>query len=390
MGLEAQSPSLRGLFVCPISADLPGNRGILNKMESERAALAYLAGHVDVVSSGTRGPLLGGERFADYPLRAGALSPVNHYFLFYRYVWRHCRPFEYDFLYVRYPLALPSLLAFLRAAKRARPSLKIILEVPTFPYRSELRTPKQRVLLALDDLGHGQLHRYVDLVVTFFGQNEIYGIPCFRTENGIDVNRIRLAKNTRGDADTVKMIAVANLARWHGLDRILRGVALYERLQNHPRVNLDIVGDGPVAGELRTLVEELGLGESVSFHGTQSGEALDTLFDEADVAVGSLGMHRIDLARSSSLKSREYCARGLPFVLASEDPDFPEGTPFIHRVESDESVVDVSAIVSFFHSLEEELPDYSREMREYAEERLTWRAKLAPVIEYVRTGVLPP
>ena len=42
---------MRGLFVCPISADLPGNRGILNKMEYQRAALAELAGTVDVVIS---------------------------------------------------------------------------------------------------------------------------------------------------------------------------------------------------------------------------------------------------------------------------------------------------------------------------------------------------
>ena len=161
---------MRGLFVCPISADLPGNQGILNKMEYQRAALAELAGKVDVVCNSVRGPLLSGERFAEYPLTGRGFRSFNHYVLFYRYVWKHCEPAGYDFLYIRYPFAIPSFVRFLRATKRANPGTKIIVEVPTFPYRQELRSPKQRVLLALDDLGRARLKEHVDVVVTFFGQ----------------------------------------------------------------------------------------------------------------------------------------------------------------------------------------------------------------------------
>ena len=132
---------MRGLLVCPISADLPGNRGILNKMEYQRAALAALAGTTDVVCNSLRGPLFGGERFAEYPIKGPGFSSFNHYVLFYRYVWKHCRPADYDFLYIRYPFAIPSFLRFLRVAKKENPNIKIILEVPTFPYRQELTNP---------------------------------------------------------------------------------------------------------------------------------------------------------------------------------------------------------------------------------------------------------
>ena len=170
---------MRGLYVCPISVDLPGNRGILNKMEQQRAALAELAGSTDVLCNSARGPVLGEDRIAEYRLTGRRAGPFNHYVLFYRYAWTHCRPQDYDFLYVRYPLALPSFLGFLRATKKANPKVKIVVEVPTFPYRQELRSPKQRVLLALDDLGRGGLKKYVDVIVTFFGQSEIYGIPLY-------------------------------------------------------------------------------------------------------------------------------------------------------------------------------------------------------------------
>jgi len=356
-------------------------------MEYQRAALAELAGTVDVVCSTLGGPLLGGQRFAEYSRTGRVFRSFNHYVLFYRNVWKHCQPANYDFLYIRYPFAIPSFIQFLRATKKANPGTKIILEVPTFPYRQELRSPKQRVLLALDDLGRARLKKYVDVIVTFFGQSEIFGIPCIRTANGIDVERIPFRPKPSFGPDT-SIIAVANLARWHGIDRILRGLARHLEHEGCAPVTLAIVGEGPAGEELRALVHDLDIEDAVRFHGTRSGVELDALFADADVALGSLGMHRLGLHRSSSLKAREYCARGVPFVLASEDPDFPEGTQFVHQVSANESPVDVPALLDFVHRLRERSPDYMMDMRRYAEMRLTWKAKLEPIVRYVRTGEL--
>ena len=378
---------MQGLLVCPISADLPGNQGILNKMEYQRAALAELAGRVDVVCNSVRGPLLNGERFAEYPLTGRGFRSFNHYVLFYQYVWKHCEPARYDFLYIRYPFAIPSFVRFLRATKKANPGTKIIVEVPTFPYRQELRSPKQRVLLALDDVGHARLKAYIDVVVTFFGQSEIFGIPCIQTANGIDVDRIPL-KRKPSSKTGISMIVVANLARWHGIDRIVRGLGHCREHDGCTPATLDIVGEGPAEDELRTLCHNLGVGHAVRFHGMRSGTELDALFADADLALGSLGMHRLGLHRSSSLKAREYCARGVPFVLASEDPDFPEGTQFVHQVSANESPVDVPALLDFVNRLRGRSPDYMMDMRRYAEMRLTWKAKLEPIVRYVRTGEL--
>ena len=378
---------MRGLLVCPISADLPGNRGILNKMEYQRAALAALAGTTDVVCNSLRGPLFGGDRFAEYPIKGPGFSSFNHYVLFYRYVWKHCRPADYDFLYIRYPFAIPSFLRFLRVAKKENPNIKIVLEVPTFPYRQELTNPKQRVLLALDDLGHERLTHYVDAIVTFFGQSEIFGIPCIRSGNGVDVSRIPLnPKPSSGKGFSI--ITVANLADWHGVDRLLRGLAAHLTDPEAVPITVSLVGDGPARPGLAAMTSDLGLGDVVRFHGVQSGPRLDALFADADVALGSLGMHRLGLARSSSLKAREYCARGIPFVLASDDEDFPANVPFVHHVSADDRPLDVGALADFVDKLRRSSPAYMMDMRRYAEERLSWKAKLEPVLRYVRTGEL--
>jgi hypothetical protein len=168
----------------------------------------------------------------------------------------------------------------------------------------------------------------------------------------------------------------------------VRGLGHYLEHDGCTPATLDIVGEGPAEDELRTLVHDLGIEDAVCFHGTRSGVELDALFADADLALGSLGMHRLGLHRSSSLKAREYCARGIPFVLASEDPDFPEGTQFVHQVSADESPIDVAALLDFVNKLRERSPDYMMDMRRYAERRLTWKAKLEPIVRYVRTGEL--
>lgn len=379
---------MRGLLVCPISADFPGNRGILNKMAYQRAALEELAGSTDVVCNGVEGPLLGGRRFETYAVTGRPFNSFNHFVVFYQHVTRLCAAGQYDFLYIRYPLAHPSFLRFLRNIKRGQPSLKIVLEVPTFPYRKELRSPKQRVLLALDDIGHRRLKKYVDVIVTFFGQSEIHGVPCIQVANGVDVDSIPFDRlPSRGPG--LHMVVAANLADWHGVDRVLHGLDEYRRRRAGPTVTLSIVGDGPAASDLRELTSKLGLEEMVRFHGLRTGAELDALFDEADLALGSLGMHRLGLQRSSSLKTREYCARGIPFVLASEDPDFEGQFPFVFRVSADDSPTDIDALLQFMSELRGRNPDYPSEMRHYAESHLTWKAKLEPVVRYIRTGKLP-
>jgi len=371
--------------VYPISTDHPGNRGILNKMEHQWAAFSELTGTVDLICSSIRGPILNGKPAGRYPIAGRAFNPLNHYGLFYFYVTKYVKPGDYDFLYIRYPFALPSFLGFLRQAKRANPRIRIFVEIATFPYRLELQTPKQRVLRLLDDLGHRHLKSYVDAIITFYGQSEIFEIPCIQLRNGIDVRRIPVRGSSRS-GDGLAMIAVGNLADRHGIDRALHGMAQYVNQPASTRTSLHVVGDGPARAGLMALTKQLGIDEHVRFHGLKTGPELDDVFDRADVALDSLATHRLNLPRSSSLKAREYCARGIPFALAGDDPDFPAELPFVHHVPSNDEPLDIPALVQFHTQLRRTSPAVHRELRSYAEKHLTWKAKLGPVVERLGTN----
>ncbi len=223
----------------------------------------------------------------------------------------------------------------------------------------------------------------MDAIVTFYGQSEIFGVPCIQLRNGVDVQRIHFRDTARSD-DQLSMIAVGNLAERHGLDRVLRGIAQYVSQPGAKRTTLHVVGDGPAMESLTALTVQLGIDDHVRFHGLKSGPELDAVFDEADIALDSLAIHRLNLPRSSSLKAREYCARGIPFVLASDDPDFPPELPFVHRVPSNDAPLDLSTLVEFYAQLRQTTPTVHQQMRDYAEEHLTWKAKLQPLVHYLQ------
>jgi glycosyltransferase involved in cell wall biosynthesis len=377
----------KGLLIYPISTDHPANRGILNKMAYQSQAFEELGADVDVMCNSRSGPVFGGKLVARYPITGRWFDSLNHYGTFYRHAKKQADLSRYDFLYIRYPLALPSFLLFLRQVRKANPRLKIVAEIATYPYRRELDTPKRRVLLGLDLLGRGQLKRFLDRIVTFYGQSEIHGVPCFQLSNGVDVRSMPLRQRS-GATEGLTLVTVGNVAERHGLDRVLRGLAAYGDQPDGPSINLDIIGDGPAIAPLKKLSNDLGLRDSVRFLGIQHGAELDASFDRADVALDSLAIHRLQLPCSSSLKAREYCARGIPFVIASDDPDFPSNLPFVHRAPSNDGPIDIQGLVQFHASLCESHPDVTAEMRQYAEQHLTWTAKLEPLLEYLRSEEL--
>ena len=51
-----------------------------------------------------------------------------------------------------------------------------------------------------------------------------------------------------------------------------------------------------------------------------SGE-LDKYFDEAHIAIGTLGCYKKNITHASVLKNREYFSRGIPIIFSEIDDD---------------------------------------------------------------------
>lgn len=223
-----------------------------------------------------------------------------------------------------------------------------------------------------------------DCIVSISNKNKVnQDNKLISIENGVYLEDIKVKKGIKENLNRLYLLSIANNQYWHGYDRIIKG--LYEYYKNNPEkeVYYHCVGEGPELTNLKELTKELNLEKYVIFHGTKTGEELDEVVDISDIAFGSLGNHRKGLYPDSALKNREYCARGIPFVIASEDEDFPESFSFAYRIPKDHSPVDINEVIEWYEKLLKEHPNYSLKMRKYAEDNLSWDAKMKPVIEKI-------
>ena len=92
-------------------------------------------------------------------------------------------------------------------------------------------------------------------------------------------------------------------------------------------------------------------------------------------------MHREGLNMSASLKVREYCSIGIPFVISSTDQDFPGKFPYILTMPSDESPIDFNKIIHFYQSVYAD-PKHQLKMREYAINNLDWIIKIRQLKDF--------
>jgi len=208
-----------------------------------------------------------------------------------------------------------------------------------------------------------------------------------RTElhaNGLDVNPIpERAAAPMWSGDRLVVLGMGALAPWHGYDRLIRAMAKGAAHPADPsrRVAVEfwVVGDGEVCAQWQALAHELGVGQDLKFLGPMTGRALDGLFDQAHLAVGSLGLYRKGLSMASDLKSREYTARGIPFLAAGVDLDFQSDTPFRLSLPNSDQSLDLNEVVRWFDDLMRS--GWSvRQTRAYAHQHLDFAVKVKQLI----------
>lgn len=294
-----------------------------------------------------------------------------------------------DIIYLRILYPSPQLSMILQKTR----TCKIIIEYQTIE-PLEYRLKGKYWYLLIDSLFGDALRKYTDAIVGVTDEITQYELkrskepdkPHFTIGNGFEVDSVPI-RNTRPYNNTeLHLLCVANVSKWHGLDRLLKGIATYS---GNTRIIFHIAGEGAEIPLLKQLVKKLKLQNRVIFHGFKTDEDLDTLFNSCHIAVGSLGIHRIGLNEASILKVREYCARSVPYIIACADPDFPDDFPYIYRVSPDESPVDIEKIIEFAQTVNADM-DHPQKMRAYALEHLDWSVKMKKLKAFLETLVGEP
>jgi hypothetical protein len=295
---------------------------------------------------------------------------------------------SYDVVLLRYPTALDlDPLAYLRSTRAKVVVVYHTKEVPELLSREKSVGILTRA--AFEWIGGSRIRAHVDGVLGVTDEIRRYAmgrarrqVPSRTIANGIDVAAVRRTGFVPFDGNELKLLFVASSqAPWHGLDRLLAALETY---RGGPRIVLDVIGGGS-RGKPGTE-EQLGRA-TVRHHGHLSGGALDRVFEGATLAVSSLAMFRAGLSQACVLKTREYVARGIPFVYAYDDVDLAPELPFALQLANDATELRMEPILAFAEAVSRTTggaPEISNEMRAFAEAKLDWRVKMVEFHDFAR------
>lgn len=293
---------------------------------------------------------------------------------------------KYDACYIRYDFSDLGFIRLLKALRRV--CGKIVLEFPTYPYDEEnKKTFLSRMKLGVDIRYRKELHKYVDYVTTFYAGNEtIFEIPVIVIPNGFDFDTMNLVKEEL-PTDALHIIAVSSMREWHGYERFLEGMKNYYQAGGMRKMVLHLVGNGRECPKYKTIVSEYGLQDHVVFEGAMHGAELDAVYEKCALGIDSLARHRSGIDVLSSLKSREYGAKGLPMINSCKIDILEDDFPYLLRVPADESPINMNDVFAFFDCCYDKTTsrkDIGQIIRSYVEKRTGMNQTILKVVERLK------
>lgn len=382
------------LYFCNVHRSIPTELGVLKKVYAQCSVLRD-AGHTVVLACPDDLHTFVFTNEKNEIINKFSLSNVSRFKKSQKVlacVFDFIKENKIEFVYSRYSDFSLSAHTFYKKLRRF--NVISVLEIPTYPINQRWTSIKQNfrngnVKAALSQtytstvgsLGIWFFKNSLSRIVNNNGFDTIWGLKVIGITNGIDVKSIPMRIHTYKNKPELHLMSVANVAHWHGYDRIIRGLAEYYKNQVGIIVYFDLAGPGTEVELLKQLAFKLGVENYVNFKGVVVGKDLDQLFNHADIGISVLGVHRNNMTVYDSLKSREFCARRLPFITESAETHF-QGKPFVLCAESNEEPIDILSIIDFYNRIVE-TPQILDMMYEFAHKECDWSKAFSPVVEYI-------
>ena len=314
-----------------------------------------------------------------------------------QYVWKNgCPDIEVeddtDILYFRRISPSVNMIRTLHRLRKKSPKIRMIMEIPTYPFAAEGRGKKSIKTRINGWVGEKLLKTCVNRIVLIAQPtiDKLYGIPILHINNGVDFDSILVKKQKEPcyKENEIHLICVSGCFFWHGYDRIIEGLRrYYDGPSSKEDVFLHIVGEGNCLEEYKNMARKYGLLDNkIFFYGTKAGVELDDIYNQCDIAIECLGSHRKNIFLSSSLKSREYAAKGIPMIAANDiDINNNKTGKYIKIFPADDSPIEIMTVIEFFHKIYDgkEKDKVALEMRQEFYSYCDWQFVCKSVLKYI-------
>lgn len=333
--------------------------------------------HYEVLENNHRAWLVDDQLIVDFGQGSWAkLKKRFDYSALVQYVQQE----RFDLVYMRsYHNASPFLNDAVQQFRQS--GAQVVMEIPTYPYDQEYIRLLDKIVQWPDRIFRRSLAERLDAVITFAQDEQIFGQKTIRISNGVDFDSLPVRVPTARVAHEIHLLGVAEIHYWHGFDRVIKGLGDYYKKHPQTKVFFHMVGNLSGKVEQDAIFDAISAGDVkdyVFMHGALWGQKLDNMFDLADFAIGSLARHRSGITYIRTLKTREYAARGIPFIYSEIDTDF-EGKPYVLKATPDETPLDIAQIVDYCSTSTLSPQDIRRDIYD-----LSWSNQMKKVIDSLK------
>ena len=194
--------------------------------------------------------------------------------------------------------------------------------------------------------------------------------------NGVDFKNIPFTPVKQFNGKNIDLIFVGSKNfPWVGLDRLFSGLK-----KTAYNIKLHLVGEIDKTKSLDKAKNYI----TVLNHGKLSGEKIDNLFKKCNLAISSLAIHRNHMSQACPLKSREYCARGMPFIYSYDDPDI-DGHQGVKKFPINSNPIDLIEIIDFINEINQNnLHQICTNLRSSLQNKIDINLKINDLLEFLQ------
>ncbi|MBU4304916.1 MAG: glycosyltransferase [Candidatus Omnitrophica bacterium] len=162
---------------------------------------------------------------------------------------------------------------------------------------------------------------------THFTQKQAVALGCPREKmdiipESLNIEEFKYSEKTLKPGEPVRLLTIARLVEKKGHAYAIKAVA--NVLKKHKDIRYTIAGDGPLRGELESLVAELGVEPQVLFVGNITQDEARLLYEQSHIFILPSVTAKNEDREGQALVLQEAQACGLP-VLSTLHNGIPEG-----------------------------------------------------------------
>lgn len=304
---------------------------------------------------------------------------------------------HFDFIYCRYPGASRNLFKWTRSNRSkvffehvTAELFEIKLNSKDHPLRLKLSNLLSRIefyyLPAFQEMYYGKKIRKNAL----FGicnssniaeyENKVGGSSYIQIINGDSVNTQAFnLKKGFPDDEEFKMVflkGASTNADFNGLDRVFEGLANYK---GNAKIKFYLYGKNLQNEKL--MIDRLKINDKVITGEYIDKTEIDRLVEEMNLGISALAVHRKGLKETTTIKSREYFARGLPFIYGHRDPDLSDRSELKNmclELAGNDQPIDFEEVIKWYDQIDK--ANVSEQMRDFAMKNLDYKVKLKRIV----------